>query len=178
MYNCPLCRCELSKVTRDQGVFWSCDSCDGRLATVVQLRKTIEKKFIDQLWIAARNNGHLRKRACPGCERPMVEVPVAEQTDDAILLVLDVCTTCQFVWFDPAEYQSSPEGPPREETEKPMSPEAREALALGRIEFMSQRARLQDFYHGGSRFGSVLNLMEAGFPPGAFLRTMMGLLQR
>lgn len=44
----PLCRCELSKVTRDRGVFWSCDSCDGRLATVVQLRKTIDKKFIDQ----------------------------------------------------------------------------------------------------------------------------------
>ena len=155
MYECPNCRLELSKLSQDHGLFWSCESCNGRPATVVQLRKSIEPKFINQLWIAARSDIHPRKRVCPSCDRPMVEVPVAERTGEEKPLVLDVCTTCQFVWFDPGKFGRLPEAEPREEIEKPLPPEAKEALALGRLEFVKEKQRAQERLETGSRTTSA-----------------------
>jgi hypothetical protein len=56
---------------------------------------------VNVLWQDAKTKTYPRKRKCPGCANLMVEVP---SDVGAELQHLDVCTVCQFVWFDPDEY--------------------------------------------------------------------------
>ena len=46
--------------------------------------------------------------ACPVCGRPMVEIALPIRSSSPPLR-LDVCTLCEFVWFDPREFESFPQ---------------------------------------------------------------------
>ncbi len=69
---------------------------------------------------------------------------VIEDSDEGHL-ELDVCNSCHFVWFDPGEFGRTPvrerrpgdkEPPPKE-----LPAEARQALALARVEAMAEEAK-------------------------------------
>jgi membrane associated rhomboid family serine protease len=63
----------------------------------------------------------------------MTEVPIIgrEKTE-----YLDVCTGCHFIFFDPKEYERLPKLPVAKEPKDDLSPKAREALVLARLEIL------------------------------------------
>ncbi len=142
MFICPQCNVPLAKMKGAPGVFWRCTACDGRSATVALLRKNVPVDVVNSLWQAARTGDHAYKRHCPACNRLMAEVPshgvVGTQN-------LDVCTGCQFIWFDPAEYESLPLIPQELTWEQRLPPKAREELALLEMESIREKARGGDW---------------------------------
>lgn len=66
----------------------------------------------------------------------MVEVPASNEPG---IPPLDVCKVCEFVWFDPREYeQAPPSPPPPKEPELPQK--ARELLAIHEVERLAKEA--------------------------------------
>ncbi len=64
-------------------------------------------------------------------------------------LELDVCKRCEFVWFDPKEFEVIPPPPPTpkepgEMDEKDLPQAAREALAIYKVQQMAEQARAED----------------------------------
>ncbi len=137
MFTCPNCQERLTRTRSVHGVSWRCRSCGGRMEGVALLRKLIEPQFVNQLWqraLAATAGA----RGCPSCTRKMREVTVREPDGS---LTLDVCAACHLVWFDPAEYERSPQLPgekPAEVEETPVdarrSRRARRAMATAMSE--------------------------------------------
>ncbi len=68
----------------------------------------------------------------------MAEVPA--DGEDRIEQI-DVCTTCQFVWFDTSEYESLPTIPDKIDTNKQLPSEAREKLAILELDAIREEAR-------------------------------------
>lgn len=62
-----------------------------------------------------------------------ISLPARGQT-----LVLDVCRTCQFVWFDAQEFETLPPLPPKPVAVDPLPPAARQALAIAEVERMAK----------------------------------------
>lgn len=117
MYICPKCRKSLKNIKHRDGQFWSCPECHGRMATVSMLRKHISGGFMNRLWQKTLKSKTEGGRGCPSCMGRMREVEI--QTPMS-LLALDVCRSCQFVWFDAAEYGMTPNIPlPNQSVEKP-----------------------------------------------------------
>lgn len=108
MYACPRCDHRLERVQRREGVFWRCGRCRGQALAISLLRRTQARGYVDRIWMQARTERNVRGRPCPACARSMVEVPVGHDEADHRL---DVCTRCQFVWFDPGEIEDAPASP-------------------------------------------------------------------
>ena len=58
---------------------------------------------------------------------------------------LEVCTVCQFVWFDFSEYEALPGIPKKPAMENMLPPEAREKLALLEIDAIREKAMDSDW---------------------------------
>ena len=130
MENCPACGGPLTEQRDALGMFWQCAACAGRAMTVVALRRRVEEAPIDALWQASRPPEVPRDRPCPACSQPMkaVAIPLAGHP-----VALDVCSSCELVWFDPREYEALPllpAPPPVPETERI----ARQAEAVAQVE--------------------------------------------
>lgn len=142
MFICPNCKISLKKVSSSNGVFWLCLSCDGRSATLALLRKNIPAPVVNQLWLTAKSGKYPRKRSCPACYKMMAEVPV--QIEDGKQF-LDVCTVCQFIWFDRNEYADMPKIPEAPKLAKEFEnipQEARLKMALWKIEQIKEQDRI------------------------------------
>ena len=59
-------------------------------------------------------------------------------------LRLDVCRPCQFVWFDPREFETIPPKPRLVKAEMPL--EARERMALAEIKLLEKRDPVTDLF--------------------------------
>lgn len=116
------------------GIVWVCSSCGGRSVTISLLRKNIPREVVNFIWQTARNTEGRRQRKCPACSKKMVEIPV-QGTDHTVLI--DVCTSCQCVWFDRKELEAIPHlAPPPKTGDAALSQEAREKLAIARVKMM------------------------------------------
>lgn len=142
MFICPNCKTQLTKTLGPTGLFWRCRSCDGRSTAISLLRKTMPENVINGLWQTARSRHLSGKRRCPSCTNRMAEVVVS---DGEASQTLDVCTTCQFVWFDRSEYEQLP-APPTKPPPVPadISQTAREKLALMEINNIRERTGKND----------------------------------
>jgi membrane associated rhomboid family serine protease len=67
------------------------------------LRRAFEKPFVNALWVSVQDKPDDGKR-CPVCEKSMAVTPTGSPA-------LDVCKRCQFVWFDPKEFEVAPTRP-------------------------------------------------------------------
>jgi membrane associated rhomboid family serine protease len=113
---------------------------------VALLRKTIGQDRVREIWSQAINTPEAGGRPCPICNRGMTEVFMGIPGET---LNLGVCKRCEFVWFDPAEYQSIPPAPPAptdpsEAAERNLPQAAREALAVYQVQKIAEQARAQD----------------------------------
>jgi membrane associated rhomboid family serine protease/Zn-finger nucleic acid-binding protein len=140
MFRCPLCQTHLVRVKSSHGMLWGCPDCQGRSAGLGILRQMMRKESINALWMSARDQKVDAGPPCPLCANAMATVPRFEG------LEVDVCTTCQNVWFDPSELESAidraPAPVPRGDAD--LSPEARELLALAKIQAIRERAEAEN----------------------------------
>ena len=139
MFTCPHCRIALTKrMSPSLGLAWLCPSCHGRAMTLELLRKAVQQTVVNRLWQRARSGQYGKVRRCPACHRQMTEVPII--ATEGKTTYLDVCTGCHFVWFDPREFGALPKIPAQPSEQETLSQEAKEALALGRLEARKQES--------------------------------------
>lgn len=132
---CPHCDLELNKEFYEKVVAFRCPGCGGRMVTVSGLRSLSgDRAFVDLLWKTAQYGYSEAGTVCGSCRKPMrrVTLPLA-----GMPLELDVCCSCQMIWFDPRELERIPLPEPEKADELP--PKARELLALRQIQLEEER---------------------------------------
>lgn len=143
MLECPNCRStRLVRLKNQFGFFWVCPKCNGRAVSMSLLKKTLSHKFLSNLWNRAFTSKGALTRRCPMCGKYMYEICAEPETPK-----LDVCQLCQFIWFDPMEYEQSPEEPPppvTSELKGKLPSEAMEKLALQLVKKVEEDARRKD----------------------------------
>ncbi|MCP5067562.1 MAG: rhomboid family intramembrane serine protease [bacterium] len=126
MLPCPRCKAPMRKWSTRAGLIWTCEQgCDGRAATIPQLRRALTKPTVDAIWAASRGAEDV-SCDCPSCRRPMREVPVALPRGN---VQLDVCLRCYVVWFDSGEYDWLPRVQWEEPDTKIRDPELQKQMA-------------------------------------------------
>ena len=130
MLPCPKCHVPLVRCKNEFGNFWHCPECDGTAVTISLLRKFVARETLNQLWQEAKQRDYPRKCACPGCNERMEAIPVDTPTGT---YEIDVCSHCQFIWMDAGEWDSLPHVPVEKKAPE-LSPEAREAIAIQKVE--------------------------------------------
>lgn len=102
------------------------------------LRKAVDERTVRALWVTATQGGIRSSLRCPSCQKPMRQAVVGV----SVSVTVDVCELCQFVWTDAGELEQMPPAPPPPQAQQPdLPPEAKEALAMAKVEGLSQRAR-------------------------------------
>ena len=141
MFICPICKIPLNQNGNIFGLFWVCPSCNGRAVTLEAVRKVIPRPMVNHLWQRARSGQHARTRQCPACKHRMSEVPIIskERTE-----YIDVCSKCHFIWFDPHEFEHLPKVEIKDTQGLPLPMEAKEALALARLESLKEEQVQQE----------------------------------
>src|SRR5436190_18006746 len=156
MFVCPACSSELNRTAAPQGIVWVCPACNGRALNVSLLRRLVDRPHFNRIWQTAWEGAVHTDRKCPCCQKPMVEVPVNPPQDS---LVLDACKSCEFVWFDASELEKIP-APPRqptaEEQFRKLAPQAREMLAIQKVQSIAEQARREE----GSSLGEPVTWLD------------------
>lgn len=136
---CPRCRTRLTRTKNERGVYFCCPQCHGRAIGLALLRQLGSNECVRNLWIQAREPDHASGAPCPLCRRAMAEVAASE---DPQALRLDVCTGCQFVWFDPQEFEQFPA--PEADNAKQLPEKAREIIAIEQLRRDAERRNSHD----------------------------------
>ncbi|MDP8246088.1 MAG: rhomboid family intramembrane serine protease [Candidatus Hinthialibacter antarcticus] len=129
MLVCPNCNKELKKGRHPHGVIWGCKHCGGRAASLSLLRKSIDKKTINQIWLRASNGVGVEGKRCPSCTKRMAQFT---PNIPGVHWKLDCCEPCQMFWFDAGEFEDMPGIPPPPPAPDPnegVPEKAREAMA-------------------------------------------------
>ncbi len=143
MVTCPRCSVALSRrASPSLGLTWVCPSCHGRALTLDLLRHVVPQPLVNRLWQRARTGQYPAVHRCPACRRLMAEVPILAAENKTTYL--DVCTKCHFVWFDTREFEELPKVRAELPEHETLSPKAREALALARLETLKQESQATD----------------------------------
>ena len=143
MFVCPNCDKPLNKGRHPHGVIWGCKRCGGRAASLSMLRKTINKKTINQIWLRASSGAGREGKSCPSCTKRMAQFT---PNIPGVHWKLDSCKPCQMFWFDAGEFEdlpAIPPPPPKPNPNEGVSMEAREAIA--RMKLMEIREHIKDF---------------------------------
>jgi len=133
---CPKCGRELVREFYERRIRFRCPAGHGECMTVSGVRSLCgDPGFVGGLWHNACYLAPTGSVECPVCRRPMktVAIDVGEKE-----LEIDVCCSCQEIWFDPNELGAIPVYAPPAEPELP--PEAREKLALFEVERIEREA--------------------------------------
>lgn len=135
MFTCPNCQGVIERQQQADGIHWVCHTCGGCTVNLSVLRRSRSAEFISDLWTKVRNGDGVFGRPCPACNKPMLTVQVNGEA-------LDTCKVCQFVWFDPGEFELTPLLPPPkpkvEEKELPQA--AKEMLAMYEVKRLAEEA--------------------------------------
>jgi len=139
---CPACRIPLTELRTGNGVIWRCEKCDGRAVGLQLLRRTFTPESINPLWLHAIHREGRSARPCPSCRNAMFEVAL----DNTSGIKVEVCRICEFVWFDAGETQTLQARPlPKPKPQVVLPQEAREAIALAKVQQLAEQARGSDF---------------------------------
>src|SRR5437773_3344337 len=87
---CPRCELPLKEVRTSGGVFWACDNCGGRAATIELLRHRFMPESINPLWLHAMRGEGRSGVPCPSCRHPMIDVALSDRAE----INVDVCRRC------------------------------------------------------------------------------------
>ncbi len=107
-----------------EGSLWKCEACSGVAANLAVLRKYLKDDTVRKLWLEAVNGSKPSQRKCPCCVQMLKEFTVSR---DNRRIHLDLCRTCQLIWFDKDELEAFPRA------KKLPSPDMDENLALAKI---------------------------------------------
>lgn len=101
------------------------------------LRHAGSKDAVRRLWVLAHEKPTAPGTKCPVCDRPTVEVAIPLRSSSPPLR-LDICAGCQFVWFDPREFEQFLRVPV--EKKEPLSQRARELIAVQEMRRVAEQA--------------------------------------
>jgi Zn-finger nucleic acid-binding protein len=132
----------LTELRTGNGVIWRCEKCDGRAVGLQLLRRTFTPESINPLWLHAIHHEGRSARPCPSCGNGMFEVAL----DSSSGIKVEVCRIWEFVWFDAGETQTLRARPlPEPKPQVVLPREAREAIALAKVQQLAEQARGSDF---------------------------------
>ena len=129
---CPECKISLSPTRVAEGLLWKCQACSGVAANMAVLRKHLKSDAVKELWRTAVVGSTQSDRECPSCGHTFREFAVGR---DNRRISLNLCKTCQLIWFDKNELEAFPRA------EKLNRLDMNENLALAKIEL---EAELED----------------------------------
>lgn len=121
---CPKCKTSLRPTRVAEGSLWKCEVCSGVAVNVSVLRKHLKGDTVRKLWLKAITASTPSDRKCPCCIRMLKAFTVSR---DNRQIHLDLCRTCQLMWFDKNELEAFPR------VQKLHSPDMDENLALAKI---------------------------------------------
>jgi len=107
-----------------EGSLWKCGACSGVAANVAVLRKYLKSDAVKELWRTAVVGSTRSDKMCPSCGHTFREFAASR---DNRRISLNLCKTCQLMWFDKNELEAFPRA------EKLHSPDMDENLALAKI---------------------------------------------
>ncbi len=87
---------------QEGGLFFLCDQCGGRAATIPQIQRAVGENYVTVLLHEINRAAKVTSRKCPFCALPMREFRNLETA-----LVLDACKGCSVVWFDAREFEQA-----------------------------------------------------------------------
>jgi len=87
---------------------WKCSRCEGEAVTLAVLRREVAESFLQEAWHNAGRAIGRSSRGCPSCRQNLARVYVEG-------LEIELCRSCQLIWFDAGELQ---EVPPQSERER------------------------------------------------------------
>jgi membrane associated rhomboid family serine protease len=144
MFSCPHCRQRLVRTRITHGFVFVCNGCRGQGIALAVVRRAVPPEICRTLWRQAISGDTQRGAKCPACEQRMREV--TSTVGDNAEIRLDLCTHCQFLWFDADEFEQLPHQLPIEEEQpRQLSPQAREAIAIAQVAHLSEQQRGEDF---------------------------------
>lgn len=136
MLTCPTDQAELLRAKTAFGIVWTCPKCSGRAVGIGVVRRALRPDVVTRLWIAGRAANGAHGKSCPSCGREMAEAAAGAAGGTP---AVDICKSCHFLWFDPAEFDALPAQPvPAVEPEIPER--AREIMAIAAVEQIADRA--------------------------------------
>ena len=102
---CPACNAPLQAQKPDGLRLWKCTSCGGIALSVPTVRKGLAAGTFKKIWRKISAGETEPGRPCPGCRKPL---NVVEADGDAGAVMIDVCRSCQLLWFDDKEFSGFP----------------------------------------------------------------------
>ena len=121
---CPKCKTSLNPTRVAEGSLWKCETCSDVAVNVAVLRKYLKSDAVKKLWRTAVVESAQSDRGCPSCGHTLREFAASR---DNCRISLDLCKTCQLIWFDKNELEAFPKA------EKLHRPDMNENLALAKI---------------------------------------------
>ena len=131
--HCPGCGEALVRDFYSGRLCYGCPQCHGCGMTLAGVRKLCgSNAFVNLLWSKVLNESQTGTRQCPFCRKNMQIINL--ELPDGSVLELDVCCSCQAVWFDARELEALPQNQAAPAPEALLPPKAREALALHKVQ--------------------------------------------
>jgi len=123
-FTCPACNVVLEPQRPGDILLWKCASCSGLLVSLPTVRQALKPEEFKKIWQQLYSGDTEAGRSCPGCKDPLTVVR-ADGQDDEILI--DVCRSCQVLWFDDKEFSDLPKAGPETtlEDEQEKRPQSR-----------------------------------------------------
>jgi Zn-finger nucleic acid-binding protein len=136
MPTCPICKNPLETAREREGLFYPCRACNGRAATIAQIRHVLGDLVATKLLRLVKLSRRQGSRPCPFCAKPMLVVNTPEPP-----LELDACRNCSTVWFDNPTYESLPQL--TFETTNSIQMQATEIIALNRLKELKEKEQAE-----------------------------------
>ena len=94
------------------------------------VRKGMKPKAFKKIWKQLYSGEAETGRPCPGCKKPL---SVVEADGEGSELMIDLCRSCQILWFDDKEFSGlpEPEEVPKIEPEKRLEKQTSHAGRTG-----------------------------------------------
>lgn len=108
------------------GLLWKCEACSGTAVNLAVLRRYLKNETVRELWRTAMTESTPSDKSCPSCGNTLREF--ASRRDDRCIS-LDLCKTCQLIWFDENELDVFPK------SDKIDSSTIEQSFALARMQF-------------------------------------------
>ena len=109
-FSCPTCNVLLQAQTLEGIRLWKCTSCRGRAISLPIVRKGLTTEAFKKIWQKLSLGKTESGRSCPGCKNPL---SVVEADGQGVVIMIDVCRTCQILWFDDKEFSYLPKVAPK-----------------------------------------------------------------
>jgi Zn-finger nucleic acid-binding protein len=122
----------LETTRQREGIFYGCQTCDGRAMTVSQIRHVIGDRVAMKLLRLIKLSRVSSKHRCPFCNVLMFTITTQEP-----VLELETCRACSVVWFDLPTYASLPQM--TEETTNSIPMQSTEIIAINRLKELKER---------------------------------------